>query len=113
MAQRILAWLFPLVTLSFNVIKMNGNWEGFMVEEEGGGSSLAGAGWRGRAAANVVVDDAGSSRSSDVADSDKLGEVVAGSISSGRPPPTQSILAISERHGRAAHSSPPTAINMI
>jgi hypothetical protein len=28
--------VFPLVTLSFNVIKKNGNWEGFMVEEEGG-----------------------------------------------------------------------------
>jgi hypothetical protein len=46
--------VFPLVTLSFNVIKKNENWEGFMVEEEGGGSSLAGAGWRGRAAANVA-----------------------------------------------------------
>jgi hypothetical protein len=66
-----------------------------------------------RAAANVVVDNAGSSRSGDVADSDKLGEVVAGSSSSGRPAPAQSILAIGERHGRAAHLSPPTAINMI
>jgi hypothetical protein len=97
--------VFPLVTLSFNVIKKNKTWEGFMVEEEGGGSSLAGAGWRGRAATNVVVNDAGSSRSGDVADSDKLGEVVAGSSSSRRPAPAQSILAISERHGRAAHSS--------
>jgi hypothetical protein len=55
-----------------------------MVEEEGG-SSLAGAGWRGRAAPNVVVDDAGSSRSGDIVDNDKLEEVVTGSSSSGRP----------------------------
>jgi hypothetical protein len=117
MARRILAWLFLLVTLSFNVIKKNEIWEEFMVERrKGAGSSLAGAGWRGRAgraAANRVVDDVGSNRSSDIADSDKLGEVVTGSNSSGRPPPARSILAVGERHSRAAHSSPLAATNMV
>jgi hypothetical protein len=55
----------------------------------------------------------GSSRSGDIADSDKLREVVTSSSSSGRPAPAQSILEIGERHGHDAHSSPPTAINMI
>jgi hypothetical protein len=111
-ARRILAWFFPLVTLSFNVTKKNEIREEIMVERrKGEGSSLAGAGWRGRAAANRVVDDVGSSRYSDVADGDKLGEVVADSSSSGRPPPARCIL-IAERHA-PPYSSSPGAINMI
>jgi hypothetical protein len=96
MAQWILVWFFPLVTLSFNVIKKNGIREEFMVE---------GAHWQvqvGEAATNGLVDDMGSIKSGDIADDDKLGEVVTDSHSSGMPPLARSIFAVAERHCRTA-----------